>query len=151
LQKGVGQDRAAVAPGVWDSVVGHWDRMDCNNGSIPIPSQRLARLNCSAVKTTSGLCVPRPSYAVENRVCYTKVSGVTLDWQLELQGLRIFPLCVETPKSGPPGSAYKPLPSGSSYFASVACRAASRARLYITLPFSHRLVSWRCCTRQAKF
>jgi hypothetical protein len=36
-----------------------------------------------------------------------EVSGVTLDSHLELQGLGIFPLYVETPKSGSPGPAYK--------------------------------------------
>jgi hypothetical protein len=37
------------------------------------PSQ-LAGLGCLAVKTTPSLCVPHPSYAVENRAVMTKLA-----------------------------------------------------------------------------
>jgi hypothetical protein len=38
------------------------------------PSQYLAGLGCSAVKTTPSLCVHHPSYAVENRVVMTNLA-----------------------------------------------------------------------------
>jgi hypothetical protein len=63
--------RVSVAPGVWDSVVGHWERMGrkmavfqslTTPGGIRLPS---CQDNTNIVRISS--------YAVENRVVMTKL------------------------------------------------------------------------------
>jgi len=62
-RKGFGHDRASVAPGVWDSVVGLWDSMDRKMvvfQSLTTPDG--IRLPSCQDNTKS---VPHPSYAAE--------------------------------------------------------------------------------------
>ena len=74
-RKRFGYDRASVALDVWDSVVGHWDRMDrqmavfqylTTPGRIRQPS---CYDNTKTVPTLSFICYRKYS-------CYDKVGGV---------------------------------------------------------------------------
>jgi hypothetical protein len=66
---------------MWISVIGHGDNYGPQTWLYFNPSQRLARLDCPAVKTTPRLCVPYPSCAIGNRA----VMNFLIKWYFSLR------------------------------------------------------------------
>jgi hypothetical protein len=62
--KGFSYDKAYVAPSVWDSVVGHWDSMDCKIAvKVCFSLQRQSLCTNLELKLSLRRCLARQTHA----------------------------------------------------------------------------------------